>query len=154
MRSLRGVGVLFSLLIAGVLGGLMAPVPSDAATSTSKPTLIINGVDVPLTYQGVNCTANNGLSAAADNYFLFQNLAVTPIIQTRGCWTVNGATFTDSTATASNTVTLGGFKLGSVSKTNRARVIINDFSTTGEDKLKLTGITFTEDTVILFTGCT
>lgn len=31
MRSLRGVGVLFSLLIVGVLGGLMSPLPSEAA---------------------------------------------------------------------------------------------------------------------------
>lgn len=30
MRSLRGVGVLFSLLIVGVLGGLMAPLSSEA----------------------------------------------------------------------------------------------------------------------------
>lgn len=34
MRSLRGVGVLFSLLIVGVLGGLMAPLSSEAATAT------------------------------------------------------------------------------------------------------------------------
>lgn len=138
MRSLRGVGVLFSLLIVGVLGGLLAPLPAEAATPTSKPSLTINGTVVPLTWQGVNCTANNGLIAMADNYFLDST--------TRGCWTVNGATFTDSNAAASNTVTLGGFKLGSVSKTNRARVIINDYSQAGEDKLKLTGITFQSST--------
>lgn len=134
MKYLRQIGLVSSLVIGGVLGGLMAALPSEAATASSKPKLTINGIDVPLTWQGVNCTANNGLVAAADNYFLSASV--------RGCWTVNGATWSSSTATASNTVTLGGFKLGSVSKTNRARVIINDFSMTGEDKLKLTGITF------------
>ena len=40
MRSLRGVGVLLSLLIVGVLGGLMAPLPSDAATGfVTRPTV-------------------------------------------------------------------------------------------------------------------
>ena len=32
MRSLRWVGLVFSLLIVGVLGGLMAPLPSEAGT--------------------------------------------------------------------------------------------------------------------------
>jgi hypothetical protein len=40
MRSLRGVGVLFSLLIVGVLGGLMAPLPSEAVNATT-PTITI-----------------------------------------------------------------------------------------------------------------
>ncbi len=40
MRSLRGIGVLFSLLIVGVLGGLMAPLPSEAATGfVTRPTV-------------------------------------------------------------------------------------------------------------------
>ena len=40
MRSLRGVGVLFSLLIVGVLGGLLAPLPSEAVNATT-PTITI-----------------------------------------------------------------------------------------------------------------
>ena len=46
MRYLRKfvqrVGLVSTLLIGGVLGGLMAPLPSDAAT------LSIDGVNIPL----------------------------------------------------------------------------------------------------------
>jgi len=34
MRHLRWVGLVFSLLIVGVLGGLMAPLPSEAELPT------------------------------------------------------------------------------------------------------------------------
>ena len=42
MRHLRWVGLLFSLLIVGVLGGLMAPLPSDAAQAggTTAPSYV------------------------------------------------------------------------------------------------------------------
>jgi hypothetical protein len=45
MRHLRWVGLVFSLLIVGVLGGLMAPLPSEA----DNPILTIDGVNVSLT---------------------------------------------------------------------------------------------------------
>ena len=131
---LQRIGLVTLFLATGVLGGMVVPLSSEAATPTSKPKLTINGEDIPLTWQGNNCIANNGLTAAGDNYFLSATV--------RGCWTVNGTTFPNSSATLSNTVTIGGFVLGSVSPTNRARVIINDYTNTGEDKMKLTGITF------------
>lgn len=48
MRRLRWVRLVFSLLFVGVLGGLMAPLPSEALNST-QPTVTIDGVPVSMT---------------------------------------------------------------------------------------------------------
>lgn len=105
MRSLRWVGLVFSLLIVGVLGGLMAALPSEAA-----PTLTIDGVNVGLTQ--ITC-ADTGYNS---------------------CWSLNGT----------SPRTIGVWKVGDASATNKARVLINDVSTAGSvDTMKLTGVTFT-----------
>ena len=49
MRRRERVGIVSSLLIVGVVGGLMAPLPSEAA-----PTLTVDGVNVGLTQ--ITCT--------------------------------------------------------------------------------------------------
>ena len=61
MRHLRWVGLLFSLLIVGVLGGLMAPVPSEAAqaSGTTAPSY------VSVTFQVDSGTAVNILGNLA-----------------------------------------------------------------------------------------
>ena len=92
MRSLRGVGVLFSLLIGGVLGGLMAPLPSAAA-----PTLTIDGVAVGLTQitcadTGYNsCWSLNGTSP-----------------RTFGVWKVGDASGTNKARVLMNDVSTAG----------------------------------------------
>jgi len=80
MRSLRWGGLLFSLLIVGVLGGLMAPLPSEAATvklqidgsyniDPANP-LSNTGTDITLTevtYNTSACPAVSGYPAAPAN---------------------------------------------------------------------------------------
>src|SRR6266849_4210300 len=53
MKSLRWVGLVFSLLIVGFLGGLMAPLPSDAATTLTLQ--VDNGTPVNILGSAVTC---------------------------------------------------------------------------------------------------
>jgi hypothetical protein len=61
MKSLRWVGLVFSLLIVGVLGGLMAPLPSEAGVvvAPSLKLKVDNGTEVEL------ITTNSTAAAAA-----------------------------------------------------------------------------------------
>ena len=51
MRYLQRVGLLSTLLIGGVLGGLLAPLPSDAAGGVQLPELTLQVDGLPTTTQ-------------------------------------------------------------------------------------------------------
>ena len=104
MRYLRKyllrVGLVSTLLIGGVLGGLMASVPSEAAS------LSIDGVDIPLldtigTGEGNKYTCESGYNS---------------------CWYITSST----TATRTIQGSTGTWTVANVSTTNRARLRIND----------------------------
>ena len=63
MRSLRWVGLVFSLLIVGVLGGVMAPLPSEAATLT------LDGAPINVSTSTTSCTLRSGFNACFDLAF-------------------------------------------------------------------------------------
>ncbi len=111
MRYLRWVGLMSSLLFVGVLGGLMAPLPSEAMT----------------------------LEIAGQ-----QNVTVFPYTCETGftsCWYL----IDPSTGTAPRTRTIGGWVVGDLTSSNRARVRIKDLSgaaLTNVDTINLTGATF------------
>jgi hypothetical protein len=115
MRSLRWVGLVPSLLIAGVLGGLLAPLPSEALNSI-QPTVTIDGVNVIMTrIPNVN------------------NACPLPDTAYNSCWSIPIGPY--------NGWTVGHYD----ATTNKARVLINDSVATGSrDNMKLTGITFTK----------
>lgn len=79
MRSLRGVGVLLSLLIVGVLGGLVAPLPSGAVNATtptieitvesmSGSTILDTGVGTFTLGSGLNAPTATSCPAGGPNY--------------------------------------------------------------------------------------
>lgn len=96
----------------------MAPLPSEAAPAT----LTIEGVNVSLTLNGEGCGSDTGFNT---------------------CYSINGTNVTTE-STRSQTIRIVNWYVGDVSATNRARVLINDVSTTGSvDTMKMTGVTFT-----------
>jgi hypothetical protein len=123
MRSLRWIGLVFSLLIVGVLGGLMAPLPSEADNNT-PPTVTIDGASVTLTrIANVNGVCPN------DTAF-------------NSCWSINGTNVTTE-STRNQTIQFGRYFVGDYSASNGARILINDSSAVGSvDNMKMTGITF------------
>lgn len=114
MRSLRWVGLVFSLLIVGVLGGLMTSLPSEAAPPTAPPTLklqVDTGSTLTLTTTLSTCLA--GDISAGYNY----------------CYAVpTGGTV--GTAPVRFTVMANG--------TPRVRLADKN----GQDKMSLTGVKF------------
>lgn len=140
MRYLRWVGLVSTLLFVGVLGGLMAPLPSEAVPS--MPTLTIDGVTITnLQYYGDGCGT---VGTPNDPGF-------------NACWSIPSANglqlpikILDSAGKVSteaariNGRQVSNWYIGSYSATNKARVLIFDVSTSGStDDMKLTGITFT-----------
>ena len=123
MNYLRWVGLMPSLLIVGVLGGWLAPLPSEALNSV-QPTLTIDGVSVALTrIPNVN------------------NACPSPDTAYNSCWTIPN-TIVHTPTTPSRRI--GNWYVGDYSATNQARVLINDASAAGSrDSMKMTGITFT-----------
>ena len=119
-KYLQQVGLVSTLLIGGALGGLMAPVPSEAAS------LSIDGVNIPLldtigTGEGNKYTCEAGYSS---------------------CWYITGST----TATRTIQGATGTWTLGNAATSNRARVRINDVGgtpATNVDKMNLTGMILT-----------
>jgi hypothetical protein len=116
MKYLRHIGLVFSLLFVGVLGGLTAPLSSEAATLT------IAGVDVSLltttgTGEGQRYTCETGYTL---------------------CWYITSA--------PGATRTIGGWVVGDLTTGNRARVRIGDVSGAGSinnyDRMNMTGATF------------
>jgi len=63
MKYLRCVGLLSSLLIVGVLGGVMAPLPSEAATLT------LDGATINVSTSKTSCTLRSGFNACFDLAF-------------------------------------------------------------------------------------
>src|SRR5688572_27256804 len=63
MRSLRWVGLMSSLVIVGVLGGLMAALPSEAATLT------LDGATINVSTSTTSCTLRSGFNACFDLAF-------------------------------------------------------------------------------------
>ena len=114
MRRLRWVRLVCSLLFVGVLGGLMAPLPSKALNS-QQPTVTIAGSTVIMTrIPNVN------------------NACPSPDTAYNSCWSIPTGTY--------GGWTVGHYNATS----NKARVLINDASAAGSlDSMKMTGITFT-----------
>ena len=127
MRYLRRVGFLSSLLIVGVLLGLMAPLPAKAG----NPTLTIDGLTVSLQQGGPGCGADTG--------FINGNNSVI-----NSCYSIAG-TNTTTDSTRSQTLRVGNWYVGDYTAGNQARVLIND-TATGTDNMKLTGVTFSSAT--------
>ena len=123
MKYLRQVGLVFSLLIVGVLGGLMAAVPAEAGT----PTLTIDGLAVSLQQGGPGCGNDTGFINGSNSVL-------------NSCYSIVGTNTTTDT-TRSQTLQVGNWYVGDYTSTNQARVLINDTST-GTDNMKLTGVTF------------
>lgn len=127
MRYLRKfvqrAGLVSTLLIGGVLGGLMAPLSSEAAS------LSIDGVNIPLTDttgtgEGHKYTCETGFTS---------------------CWYITGST----TATRTIVGTNDTWTVANVSPSNRARVRINDVGGapgTNVDKMNVTGMILTPTT--------
>jgi len=129
MRSLRWVGLLSSLLIVGVLVGLMAPLGAEAGT----PTLVIDGVTLTvangrLQQAGPGCGSDNFINGTIN-----------------GCYAIVGTNVANTDAQRTNTVRIGNWYVGDVNSGNQARVLINDVSP-GTENIKLTGVTFTSAT--------
>ena len=129
MRSLRWVGLVFSLLIVGVLGGLMAPQPSGAAALGSEALPIVTVYEVgqaTTTFtterNGTNCTNSNVAGAPAPTPAGFQ------------CYSLTGIPF-------GTTINAAGarWNVGSVASNNQARVLIKD-SDDATDNMYMTGI--------------
>lgn len=75
MRQLRWAGLVFSLSIVGVLAGLMAPLPSEAATLT------LDGATINVATSTTSCTIRSGFNACFD-------LAFTSPIEVNNKWIV------------------------------------------------------------------
>ena len=130
MRYLRWVGLFPSLLFVGVLGGLMAPVPSEAGT----PTLTLsvdNGSAVSiLNTSSSTCTTGTN-SETANGY--------------TSCYSVvTGTTLYGGTGTNSRKYTIQPISSGS------ARLRVAD--TAGQDKLQLVGVKFVPEVATWATG--
>ena len=126
MRSPRWVGLVFSLLIVGVLGGLMAPLPSEAS-NTTLTLKVDNGTAVNILGSKVTCSATE--TGAGFNV----------------CYAIN----TSAIATGSNSKTFKAGNLcpgGVISATCTAasagiqRLLIADFLSA--DASKLTAVQF------------
>ena len=100
MKYLRQVGLVFSLLIVGILGGLMAPIPSEAATLT------LDGATINVSTSTTSCTLRSGFNACFD-------LAFTSPLEVNNKWIVFdcsaldkpcGSTFTGRAKTDVNDV--------------------------------------------------
>jgi hypothetical protein len=118
MRYLRWVGLVFSLVFVGALGGLVAPLSSEALNS-QRPTVTINGVG-PI---GMTRIPN------------VNNACPSPDTAYNSCWSIPTGPY-------------GNWTVGNYSATNKARVLINDASAAGSrDSMKMTGITFTPTVV-------
>jgi hypothetical protein len=117
----------FSLLIVGVLGGLMAPLGAEAG----NPTLWIDGNPVGLTQGGPGCGNDSGFRNGTNSIL-------------NSCYSINGTNTTTDT-TRSATIRIGNWYVGDYTSGNPARVLIND-TTSGTDNMKLTGVTLTSAT--------
>jgi hypothetical protein len=133
MRSLRWVGLVFSLLIVGVLGGLMAPLPSGAAALGSESLPIVTIYEVKqgtattfnIARGGSNCTNSNVAGAPFPTPANYQ------------CYSLTAIPF-PTTINAAN----GRWRVGSYASNSQARVYIKD-SDSATDNMYITGISIT-----------
>ena len=124
LKNAQRVGFVSTLLIGGVLGGLMTPLSSEAG----NPTLTIDGIAVSLQQGGPGCGNDTGFINGSNSVI-------------NSCYSIVG-TNTTTDSTRSQTLRVGNWYVGDYTSTNQARVLINDTST-GTDNMKLTGVTFT-----------
>jgi hypothetical protein len=143
MRSIRWVGLVYCLVIVGVLGGLMAPLPSQA--DPPMPTLTIDGVTINnLIYYGDGC--GTGTTPAARQAAPFDTAY-------NACWSIpnasGGVLFISPSLVTTEAQRTGGRLVGqwyisSYSSTNKARVLIYDVSSgSNPDGMKLSGTSIT-----------
>ena len=131
MKSLRWVGLLFSLLIVGVLGGLMAPLPSNAQTVASRPQLYIE------VYLGTSTTP-----AVPRQQISLGNPVTCPSGGPNYCYPLTTAAYNNSGLNYGPTNRQ--FRIENFSSTNLARVNITDkatsSSTSPADVIVVTGL--------------
>lgn len=121
MRYLRWIGLMPSLLIVGVLEGLLAPLPSEALNS-QQPTV---------TFQGSSSSVNISMTRIPN----VNNACPSPDTAYNSCWSIAPGTY----GSGNDQWVVGHYNATS----NKARVLINDASAAGSrDSMKLTGITF------------
>lgn len=113
MRYLRWVGLVFSLVFVGALGGLMAPVPSEALNSI-QPTVTIDGVPVSMTR-----IPNVNNACPGDTAY-------------NSCWSITPGTY--------NGWTVGHYNATS---NKARVLINDASAAGSRDSMKMTGITFT-----------
>ena len=116
MKYLRWVGLMLSLLLVGVLGGWLAPLPTEALNSV-QPTVTIDGVSVAMTRIP---NVNNACPSPDTAYNSCWR--ITPRIY--GGWTVGNYSATNTARVLINDSSAAGSR----------------------DSMKLTGITFTPNT--------
>src|SRR5262245_8895856 len=123
MKYLRWIGLLSSLLFVGVLGGLMAPVPSGAAALGQESLPIVTVFEVgqgsttfTVVRGGSDCTNSPAPPTGFQCYSLSQIPFPTTINAANQRW-----------------------RVGSVASNNQARVLVKD-SDTATDNMYMTGI--------------
>lgn len=120
MRRLRWVRLVCSLLFVGVLGGLMAPLPSKA----------LNSQQPIVTFQGSSSSVNISMTRIPN-----VNNVCPGDTAYNSCWLITPNTY----GSGNDQWTVGHYNAAS----NKARVLINDSSAAGSrDAMKMTGITF------------
>lgn len=121
---LQRIGLVSTLLIGGVLGGLTVPLLSEAATLT------IDGINITLN----NNTPSSTTTAQGDRYPCEAGYSL--------CWYITPP----GTATRTIAGPTGNWTIANISSSNRARVRIYDVGgtpSTNVDKMNLTGIKIT-----------
>lgn len=120
-KFVQRVGLVLTLLIGGVLGGLMTPLPSEALNS-QQPTV---------TFQGADGSVNISMARIPN----VNNACPSPDTAYNSCWSITPGTY----GSGNDAWVVGHYNATS----NKARIIINDSSATGSrDAMKMTGITF------------
>lgn len=132
MRSLRWAGLVFSLLIVGVLGGLMAPFPSEAGTPAAGTLSLTLQVDnLPATPASLlitsggtpapgTCTTAEGTGTGGLGY--------------TSCWNVNTSSTTFYGPTG------GRYRMVRANANTAGRFRVAD--RVGQDKMSLVGVKF------------
>jgi VCBS repeat protein/FG-GAP repeat protein len=127
MRYLRWIGLVPCLLIVGVLGGLMAPHPSEALPPTSTTlTLQIDGVGSPVS---ILTALNTPTTCSAADVTLGYNF----------CYAINTNATTFYTGAAVGGLPVRRYKIQNASGTT-ARLRVSDKN--GQDKFSLAGVQF------------
>ena len=144
MRSLRGVGVLFSLLIVGVLGGLIAPFLSEAHPPTVTLQVDTGGAVIDILNYGNQGTDETGEPATT----VFPTCTATEIaLGYNFCYSLEvGDTLYSKTGINTNTADCNStnrcFKVQNYDGSTFARLLIADQSALNGDRITLSGVKF------------